>query len=241
MPSSVGSGPRCWNGRNCDDDDGRRPSGSVTRVVLGSASPGRLKVLRQAGIDPIVVVSGVDEDRVTAALGPRASPEELACALAEAKADRVVGSLDPAVTADCVVIGCDSMLYLDGDLRGKPRSTEVARRAWQQMAGSAGQLYTGHCVIRLTDGVVVHRETEAAVTVVRFGHPTPADLDAYLKSGEPLRVAGGFTLDGLGGWFIDGVDGDPSNVVGIGLTLMRALFARSGLSIETLWSANPVG
>jgi septum formation protein len=211
----------------------------MTRLVLGSASPGRLKVLRQAGVEPLVVVSGVDEEAVTVRLGPDAAPGEVVCALAQAKAEQVATTLDPAVTADCVVIGCDSMLYLAGRLCGKPPSPTAAHSQWQSMAGRSGQLYTGHCVLRLADDRVVHRSAETSITTVRFGTPTADDLQAYLASGESLRVAGGFTLDGLGGWFIDGVDGDPSAVVGIGLALTRSLLARAGVSIAELWAANP--
>jgi septum formation protein len=210
----------------------------MTRVVLGSASPGRLKVLRQAGIEPVVMVSGVDEDRITTGLGSDASPGEVVCALATAKAEQVAGKLDGTVAADCVVVGCDSMLCIDGQLCGKPPSVEAARRLWQSMAGRAGQLYTGHCVIRLLDNQIIHREAETSITTVHFGKPSPDDLEAYLAFGESLRVAGGFTLDGLGGWFIDGVDGDPSAVVGIGLPLTRSLLSRAGLSIAALWAAN---
>jgi septum formation protein len=193
----------------------------MTRVVLGSASPGRLKVLRQAGIDPLVKVSAVDEDLVTTTLGSDASPGDVVCALARAKAEQVAGQLDSAVATDCVVIGCDSMLYIDSQLCGKPQSVAAARQLWQSMAGRVGQLYTGHCVIRLLDHEIVHREAQTSITTVHFGIPSPDDLEAYLASGESLRVAGGFTLDGLGGWFIDRVDGDPSAVVGIGLSLTR--------------------
>ena len=212
----------------------------MTRVVLGSASPGRLKVLRQAGIDPLVMVSGVDEDEVTAGLGSDASPGEVVCALAAAKAEQVAGKLDSTVTADCVVIGCDSMLYIDSQLCGKPQSVTAARQLWQSMAGRAGQLYTGHCVIRLLDNEIVHSDAETSITTVHFGKPSADDLEAYLAFGESLRVAGGFTLDGLGGWFIDAVDGDPSAVVGIGLPLTRSLLGRAGLSIAALWAANPL-
>ncbi len=214
----------------------------MTRVVLGSASPGRLKVLRQAGIDPLVMVSGVDEDLVTASMGSDVSPDDMVCALARAKAEEVAGRLvrmDCTVAADCLVIGCDSMLYIDGQLCGKPQSIDDARRQWQSMAGLAGQLYTGHCVIRLLNNEIVHCLAETSITTVHFGKPSPDDLEAYLASGESLRVAGGFTLDGLGGWFIDGVDGDPSAVVGIGLPLTRSLLHRAGLSIAALWAANP--
>ncbi len=164
----------------------------------------------------------------------------MVCALARAKAEQVAGQLDSAVAADCVVIGCDSMLHIDGRLCGKPESVADARRQWQSMAGRAGQLYTGHCLIRLLDREIVHSGTETSITTVHFGTPSPDDLEAYLASGESLRVAGGFTLDGLGGWFIDGVDGDPSAVVGIGLPLTRALLRGAGLSIAALWAANPI-
>jgi septum formation protein len=212
----------------------------MTRVVLASASPGRRKVLRQAGIDPLVIVSGVDEDAVIARLDPDATPQDVTIALADAKADAVVGVLDPRVGADCVVIGCDSMLYRDGSLLGKPASPEAALQGWHDMAGKSGQLYTGHCVIRLQDNAVAYRGADATVTTVRFGVPSPADLDAYVASGEPVAVAGGFTLDGLGGWFIDGVDGDPSAVIGIGLPLTRRLLRVAGLSLAELWADNPM-
>jgi septum formation protein len=212
----------------------------LTRVVLASASPGRLKVLRQAGIDPLVMVSGVDEDLVTAGLGSQASPGDVVCALARAKAEQVAGELNRTAAADCVVIGCDSMLYIDSQLCGKPQSVAAARQLWQSMAGRSGQLYTGHCVIRLLDNEVVHSEAQASITTVHFGTPPADDLEAYLAFGESLQVAGGFTLDGLGGWFIDGVDGDPSAVVGIGLPLTCSLLSRAGLSIAALWANNPV-
>ena len=212
----------------------------MTRLVLASASPGRRKVLRQAGIDPLVIVSGVDEDAVVAGLDPDATPSDVTTALAAAKADAVAHDLDPAIAADCVVIGCDSMLYRDGELLGKPVSADAAREGWRQMAGKSGQLYTGHCVIRLRDNTITCRAADSTVTTVNFGVPSPADLGAYVESGEPTSVAGGFTLDGLGGWFIESVDGDPSSVIGIGLPLTRRLLEHAGLSISELWAANPV-
>lgn len=212
----------------------------MTRVVLGSASTGRLRVLRNAGIDPLVVVSGVDEDAIVANLGADAEPGDVVTSLAQAKADAVHRTLDPAVAADCVVIGCDSMLYVDGVLRGKPGTPEEAARQWHSMAGRDGLLYTGHCVIRVLHGAAAHTATRAAVTRVRFATPTAAELAAYLASGEPLQVAGAFTLDGLGGWLVEGIDGDPSNVVGLGLSVTRRLLADVGLAIGELWAANPV-
>jgi septum formation protein len=212
----------------------------MTRLVLASASPGRRKVLRQAGIDPLVVVSGVDEDAVVAGLDPDATPGQVTTALAAAKADAVAHVLESQVAADCVVIGCDSMLYRDGELLGKPTTADAAREGWRQMAGKSGQLYTGHYVIRLRDNIITYRAADHTCTTVNFGIPSDTDLDAYIESGEPTAVAGGFTLDGLGGWFIDGVDGDPSAVIGIGLPLTRQLLAHAGLSISELWQANPV-
>jgi septum formation protein len=210
----------------------------MTRVVLASASPGRQMVLRQAGIDPVVVVSGVDEDELIAAQGTDADPADVANALAAAKAEHVVADLEPTLASDCVVIGCDSMLLVDGALRGKPESIDEARRQWESMTGRPGILHSGHCVIRLRDGTVTHREVQCGTTTVHFGKPTDDELTAYLASGESLRVAGAFTIDGLGGWFVDGIVGDPSNVVGLSLPTMRALFARTGLSIADLWSHN---
>jgi septum formation protein len=212
----------------------------MTRVVLASASPGRRKVLRQAGIDPLVIVSGVDEDAVVAGLDPDATPGDVTTALAAAKADAVAHALDSAVAADCVVIGCDSMLYRDADLIGKPESAAAARQGWQRIAGKSGHLYTGHCVIQLRDNIINYRASDHCATTVNFGIPSSSDLEAYIEHGEPMAVAGGFTLDGLGGWFIDSVEGDPSSVIGIGLPLVRRLLERAGLSISDLWKSNPV-
>ena len=212
----------------------------MTRLVLGSASAGRLRVLRQAGVEPLVVVSGVDEDAVVAALGPNASPGDVVRGLAEAKADQVVTVLDTAVATDCVVIGCDSMLYIDGRLVGKPASADAARRQWRSMGGRSGQLHSGHCLVRQTDGETTHRVSESSMTTVHFTEPMDTDLQAYLDSGEPLAVAGSFTLDGLGGWFVDRIEGDPANVIGLSLPLTRTLLQRVGLSVAELWLANPV-
>lgn len=206
--------------------------------MLASASAGRLKVLRQAGVDPLVVVSGVDEDALTAALGPDPSPRDVVCALARAKAHRVAGELDTAVAANCVVVGCDSMLHIDGRLCGKPGSAPAALDQWRLMGGRCGELHTGHCLLRLSGGAITHEEAESACTTVHFAAPTEVDLRAYAAHGEPWQVAGGFTLDGLGGWFVDGIDGDPSNVIGLSLPLLRSLLHRVGLSVAALWAAN---
>jgi septum formation protein len=200
------------------------------RLVLASASPARLAVLRAAGIEPVVRVSGVDEDAVAAALADP-TPDALVAALAEAKAAavlaRVAGELD-----DAVVVGCDSMLLHDGRVLGKPGTVEVARERWRSMAGTTGELLTGHSVQR-PDG---RSATATERTTVHFGQPTEGELEAYLATGEPLAVAGAFTLDGLGGWFVEGIGGDPSSVIGISLPLTRRLLAEVGLSVVDFWA-----
>lgn len=208
-----------------------------TRLVLGSASSGRLGVLRSAGVDPHVVVSDVDEDAIIARMS-RDAPADVVAALATAKARRVVELLDAATAADCVVIGCDSMLEIDGVLSGKPGTVDAARRQWQISAGRAGLLHTGHSVLRVRDGAVTAEAGRTGTTTVHFGVPSEDDLEAYLADGEPLYVAGSFTLDGLGGWFVDRIDGDPSNVIGLSLPLLRVLLADMDISVAALWSAN---
>ncbi|WNV90660.1 Maf family protein [Umezawaea sp. Da 62-37] len=204
------------------------------RLVLASASPARLSVLRAAGIEPVVRVSGVDEDAVAAALvDPK--PAEVVTALAVAKAEAVL-PLVATEFPDSVVIGCDSMLLTaDGTLEGKPGTVEAARDRWRRMAGTSGTLLTGHCLLRLRGGEVVGRAAGSEQTTIRFGRPSEEDLEAYLATGEPLQVAGAFTLDGLGGWFVDGIDGDPSSVIGISLPLTRGLLAEVGVAVSTLW------
>ncbi|GAA1876624.1 Maf family protein [Pseudonocardia ailaonensis] len=201
------------------------------RLVLASASPARLSVLRSAGWSPEVRVSDVDEDALLAA-HPDAAAGEKVTLLAAAKATTVARSVE----GEALVIGCDSMLHIDGDLVGKPHTAEVARSRWRDMAGRTGELVTGHAVLQVEDGEIARAVEGAAVTTVRFGDPTPAEIEAYLATGEPLAVAGSFTLDGLGGWFVDGIDGDPSNVIGISLPLVRRLLGALGISPVDLWT-----
>jgi septum formation protein len=208
----------------------------MTRLVLASASAGRRKVLRQAGIDPLVVVSDVDEDALIASLDPDLPPEAVVAKLANAKALSVAAQLPDDLLADCLVLGCDSMLYLNGTLCGKPGSAEAALRQWESMAGSSGHLLTGHALLRLTAGVITHTEGDTGSTTVHFGKPSPQDLARYIKSNEPINVAGAFTLDGLGGWFIDRIEGDPSNVIGVSLPLVAQLVRNAGRQITDLWS-----
>lgn len=207
----------------------------MTRFVLGSASPGRLRVLRQAGINPLVIVSEVGEDALIASLDPGLPPAAIVAKLAHAKAVSVAVTLPGDVAADCVVLGCDSMLYRDGELFGKPGTAEAARRHWQLMAGSAGLLLTGHALLRISKGVIIHTESRTGSTTVHFGRPSEAELAAYSNSGEPVSVAGAFTLDGMGGWFIERIEGDPSNVIGLSLPLVRRMLRGAGLSVTDLW------
>lgn len=203
------------------------------RVVLASASPARLGLLRGAGLDPLVEVSALDEDALLLAM-PGATPAAKVTALAGAKATMVARRV-AAAEPDAVVIGCDSMLHMGGELVGKPADNDEARARWLAMGGGTGELVTGHAVLRLVDGEI-DRVTEGhAVTTVRFATPDPAELDAYLATGEPLAVAGGFTIDGFGGWFVERIDGDHSNVIGISLPLLRQLLAGIGVRVTDLW------
>ncbi|MFI1310961.1 Maf family protein [Streptomyces albidoflavus] len=197
---------------------------SNRRVVLASASPARLGLLRQAGLAPEVIVSGVDEDALTAD-----SPGALALVLAEAKAAAV--ALRPEA-AGSVLIGCDSVLDLDGVALGKPADAEDATARWKSMRGRNGVLRTGHCVIDTASG---RRASATASTTVRFGEPSDEEIAAYVASGEPLHVAGAFTLDGRSAPFIDGIDGDPGNVIGLSLPLLRRLLTELDLAITDFW------
>lgn len=203
-------------------------------VVLASASPARLAVLRSAGIDPVVSVSGVDEDTLATTLAD-ATPAELVTALARAKADAVAADI-AAEYPDAVIVGCDSMLHIGGELVGKPGCAAAALSRWQTMAGGTGELLTGHAVVRLDHGVRTATASGAQSTVIRFSKPSTEEIAAYVGTGEPLQVAGAFTLDGRGGWFVDGIDGDPSSVIGISLPLTRRLFAEVGVAVVSLWS-----
>lgn len=198
------------------------------RLVLASQSPARLGLLRQAGLAPEVIVSGVDEDAVTAP-----TPAELAKALAVAKASVVAARAD---TRGALVVGCDSVLELDGRALGKPADAEEAAARWKDMRGRAGVLQTGHCVHDTASGRHV---AATASTVVRFGEPSDAEIAAYVASGEPLHVAGAFTLDGRSAPFIEGIDGDHGNVIGLSLPLLRRLLGELGVRITDLWADEP--
>jgi septum formation protein len=196
--------------------------------VLASASPARLRVLRDAGLDPEVQVSGVPEDGLD-----HLSPEKVAGILAERKAAAVADRLRGQSSYErALVIGCDSVFDLDGRPIGKPVDAQDAVARWQDMRGRAGKLHTGHHLIDLDGG---GSAGEVATTVVRFGTPDDAEIAAYVASGEPLPVAGAFTLDGRAAAFIDGIDGDPSNVIGLSMPLLRRLLAQLSVRITDLW------
>jgi septum formation protein len=200
------------------------------RIVLASASPARLRTLRSAGLDPEVIVSGVDEDAVSAAGVP-----ELVAALAEAKADAVTAATDFRAD-DVLVIGCDSMLELDGRALGKPHDPAEATARWRAMRGRDGVLHTGHHLVRMARGSATERRTAVASTTVTFARVDDEEIAAYVATGEPLLVAGAFTIDGIGGAFVTGLSGDPHNVVGVSLPLLRRMVADLGLRWTDLWT-----
>lgn len=195
------------------------------RLVLASASPARLGLLRQAGFAPEVIVSGVDEDALSAP-----TPGELALVLARAKAAAVAERPEAAAA---LVIGCDSVLELDGEALGKPADAEEATARWKAMRGRSGILQTGHSVIDTASG---RTASATASTVVRFGVPSDDEVAAYVASGEPLHVAGAFTLDGRSAPFVDSIEGDHGNVIGLSLPLLRRLLGELDISVTELWA-----
>jgi len=215
----------------------------VTTLLLASASPARLATLRAAGVAPVVRVSGVDEDAVLDAARTRfgaLEPADAVLLLAQAKAEDVASGngLDEAD----VVVGCDSMLEIDGEIHGKPRTPEVATQRWRSMRGRSGVLHTGHWVVDLRDpdeGGTGGTLGATSSTVVHFADVTDEEIEAYVATGEPLAVAGGFTVDGLGGAFVTGIEGDHHSVVGLSLPLLRELLGRVDVRWTDLWTAPP--
>ena len=195
------------------------------QLVLASASPARLATLRSAGLDPTVVVSGVDESRLDGL-----PPAELALRLAELKCAAVAERAD--VPAGSLVLGCDSVLELGGEALGKPDTAEDAVARWRAMRGNSGVLRTGHCLRDTATGRVA---AATASTVVHFADLSDAEIAAYVATGEPLHVAGAFTVDGLGGAFVTRIEGDHHNVVGVSLPLLRDLVAELGHEWTELW------
>jgi septum formation protein len=203
------------------------PDAAAVHLVLASASPARLSTLRAAGIDPTVVVSDVDEDLAVAEATERYGPLEPADnaqLLARAKAEDVASGLDD----EAVVVGCDSVLELDGEVHGKPADAAEAVSRWHRMRGRSGVLHTGHWLVddRGPGGATLGA---TASTTVHFAKLSDDEIDAYVATGEPLTVAGAFTIDGLGGAFVTAVEGDHHNVVGLSLPLLRELLGDAGI------------
>jgi septum formation protein len=198
----------------------------VIRFVLASASPARLETMQRAGIRPEVIVSDVNEYAIIDELGTAATAT-LTQRLAEAKASAVAETLE----GSGVVLGCDSMLDLDGEPLGKPGSVGEAMKRWSSMRGRSGVLHTGHCLIDIESGRGIVTD---ASTIVQFADVSDAEIALYCATGEPTRVAGAFTIDGLGGWFIRSVKGDHHNVVGLSLPLVRDMLAELGYSLADI-------
>ena len=202
-------------------------------LTLASASPARLATLRSAGIEPNVVVSGVDEDEVLAAARRTSrvalSPANAVLILARAKAEDVASR-----ATDGLVLGCDSMLEFDGEIMGKPIDAATAAARWREMRGRSGALHTGHWLVDSRPGSEGSTGATAS-TIVHFADLSDAEVDAYVATGEPLHVAGAFTVDGLGGSFVESIEGDHHNVVGLSLPLVRRLLGERGVSVMQLW------
>lgn len=202
------------------------------RLVLASASPARLHTLRRAGLDPIVVVSGVDESVAT-----EFGAADLTLRLARLKGEAVLSTRPDPLEGDReLVIACDSVLELGRSSYGKPASEAEAVERLTAMSGHSGVLHTGHYLAEVGSGRALAR---GAATVVHFANLTSAEIEAYVATGEPLTVAGAFTLDGLGGPFVRGIEGDPHNVVGISLPLLRLMAAELGVTWTNLWPPPP--
>lgn len=204
-------------------------------LTLASSSPARLAALQAAGVEPRVLVSSIDEDAVVAAAladGHDLGPADIALLLARTKADDVVGALEDE-GGGSIVLGCDSVLELDGEAHGKPVDAAQAVQRWRQMRGRSGILHTGHWLIDTRDeedGGTLGVAGATASTVVHFAQVTDDEIEAYVATGEPLRVAGAFTIDGLGGPFVTAVEGDPGTVVGLSLPLLRDLLLELGVA-----------
>ncbi|MGO4956006.1 Maf family protein [Luteococcus sp. Sow4_B9] len=199
------------------------------QLILASSSPARLQTLRGAGIDPEVLVPDADESSVTAA-----GPSSLTAELARLKATTVLEQLHHR-EAPWAMVACDSMLELDQRAWGKPADEAAAVELWRRMRGRTALLHTGHHVVVNRDGQL-RQVNRVATTIVKFADLTDAEIDAYVATGEPVRVAGGFAIDGLGGAFITRIDGDPYNVVGISLPLLRQMLFDLGVAWHTMWN-----
>ena len=205
------------------------------RLYLASTSPARLATLRSAGVEPVLLSSGVDEEAVAAAAGPLDGPG-LVHLLARAKAEAVTGALVDGAPIDGVLLGGDSAFELDGQLYGKPHRPEVARERWLAQRGRTGLLHSGHWLIDHRGGTVRGAVGGVSTASVTFADVTDAEIDAYIGTGEPLQVAGAFTIDSLGSAFITRVEGDPHAVVGLSVSLLRTLLLEFDIPWPSLWN-----
>lgn len=222
----------------------------MTCLVLASKSPARLATLRAAGIEPFVLVSDVDEDAAVAAAREahgELAAEDVALLLANAKCEAVASVLAkeevPAETPDeflengGIVLGCDSVLEFDGAILGKPADADDARARWQAMRGKSGTLHTGHWIVDDREGGTGATFGAVSSTVVHFAQLDDEEIDAYVATGEPLWVAGAFTIDGLAGAYVERIEGDPHTVVGLGLPLLREMLAEIDVAWHELWTS----
>jgi septum formation protein len=206
------------------------------RLYLASTSPARLATLRAAGIEPVLLSSGVDEEAAVAAAG-LLTAAEMVLLLARLKAEAVVGRLVDGEPLDGFILGGDSAFEFDGEIYGKPHDPDVARSRWRAQRGREGLLHSGHWLIDHRDGAVGRTAGGVSTASVRFAASmTNAEIDAYVATGEPLEVAGAFTIDARGGAFITEVRGDPHAVVGLSLALVRELLLGFGVSWPELWN-----
>jgi septum formation protein len=208
------------------------------RLYLASTSPARLATLRAAGVEPVLVSPGVDEEAVAAAAGPLTGPQ-LVSLLARAKAEAVAGTLVDGAPIDGFVLGGDSAFELDGELYGKPHRPEIARERWHAQRGRTGLLHSGHWLIDHRGGSVAGAAGGVSTASVTFAQLSDAEIDAYVATGEPLSVAGAFTIDSLGSAFITRVEGDPHAVVGLSVSLLRELLLEFEVTWPSLWNREP--
>ena len=194
------------------------------RLILASQSPSRASILRGAGVEPVLEPADIDERSLEASLAGH-PPADIVAALATAKAEKVAERYPTEP-----VIGGDSMLLLDGELQGKPHTEEATSERWHQQAGRTAELLTGHCLIFGNK-----RHVETSTTTVHFAQASEADIAAYAYSGEPLHCAGAFTLEAMGGWFIDRIEGDPSSVIGLSLPVVRRALYAFDLNVSDFW------
>ena len=192
----------------------------MVQLILASSSSSRLRLLESAGITPIVLVSGVDEEEDELV---SLSPSELVIALAILKAHTV----KEKAPKDSLILGCDSTFEFNGESLGKPGTRENAIARCKKLSGKSGYLHTGHCLIDLKQGIEL---SERSTAKIQFAQMSDAEIIDYVDSGEPLNVAGGFTLDGLSAPFITNIEGDPSGIIGLSLPLLRKMIISLGYS-----------